>query len=68
MEKTDDEFGHLIRAKTSVITTVLSTQTKVDETRLRRHTNDKLPALMAMVAMVADRLPPAPMRVIDAVE
>lgn len=67
MAKTDDEFGHLLRAKTSVITTVLSTQAKVDETRLRRHTNDRLPALMQMVNAIAQRLP-EPMKVIEVVQ
>lgn len=59
----DEELGHVLRAKTSVITTVLSTQTKVDETRLRKQHFDRLPELLRLVNETAQRLP-AP-RVID---
>ena len=48
----------MLRAKTSVITSVLTTQAKVDETRLRRQSLDRLPALLALVNETAKRLPP----------
>ena len=51
-------FGPVLRAKTSVITSVLTTQAKVDETRLRRQSLDRLPALLALVNETAKRLPP----------
>ena len=47
----------MLRAKTSVITTVLNTQAKVDETRLRRQTLDRLPALLKLVNETQSRLP-----------
>ena len=53
-----DTFGTTLRAKTSVISVILPTQAKVDETRLRRHTMDRLPALLALVNATAARLPP----------
>lgn len=56
----EDSFGPVIRAQTSVITTVLSTQAKVDETRLRRQSLDRLPDLLALVEQVRSRLPQAP--------
>ena len=54
----EDTFGPVLRAKTSVITSVLTTQAKVDETRLRRQSLDRLPALLALVNETAKRLPP----------
>lgn len=59
--------GPVLRAQTSVITSVLNTQAKVDETRLRRTTLDKLPDLLKLVNEVAARLPSAPVRTIDVV-
>jgi len=56
--ETEDTFGPVLRAKTSVITSVLTTQAKVDETRLRRQSLDRLPALLALVNETAKRLPP----------
>ena len=56
--ETEETFGPVLRAKTSVITSVLTTQAKVDETRLRRQTLDRLPALMELVNATAKRLPP----------
>lgn len=53
----DERFGPIIRAQTSVITSVLNTQAKVDENRLRRQTADRLPALLALVNKTAKRLP-----------
>ena len=53
----DEELGDVLRAKTSVITTVLNTQAKVDETRLRRQSLDRLPALLKLVNETAKRLP-----------
>lgn len=53
----EDTFGPVLRAKTSVITSVLTTQAKVDETRLRRQTLDRLPALLALVNETAKRIP-----------
>jgi hypothetical protein len=37
---------------------VLNTQAKVDETRLRRQTLDRLPALLKLVEETAAKLPP----------
>ena len=54
----EDTFGPVLRAKTSVITSVLTTQAKVDETRLRRQSLDRLPALLELVNETAKRLPP----------
>ena len=63
----DGAFGPTIRAKTSVIATVLATQAKVDETRLRRQTLDRLPALLRLVNETAARLPsPQQVTTIDA--
>ena len=56
--ETEESFGPVLRAKTSVITSVLTTQAKVDETRLRRQSLDRLPALLALVNETAKRLPP----------
>jgi hypothetical protein len=53
-----DEYGHVLRAQTSVITTVLNTQVKVDERRLRRQQLDRLPALFEEVNRIAAGLPP----------
>lgn len=52
-----ETFGPKLRAQTSVITSVLNTQAKVDENRLRRQTADRLPALLALVNETAKRLP-----------
>jgi hypothetical protein len=60
---TDPEAGHVMRAKTSVITSVLNTQAKVDETRLRRQSMDRLPALLKMVNEVAAKLPKEPRQI-----
>jgi hypothetical protein len=58
LEQTNEEtFGPVLRAQTSVISTVLATQAKVDETRLRRQSLDRLPALLALVNETAKRLP-----------
>jgi hypothetical protein len=57
-ENDEMTFGPVIRAQTSVITTVLNTQAKVDETRLRRQTLDRLPALLKLVEETAAKLPP----------
>ena len=53
-------FGPVLRAKTSVITSVLATQTKVDETRLRRQQFDRLPELLKLVNETQARLPVVP--------
>lgn len=53
----NEEFGHVLRAKTSVVTTVLNTQVKVDERRLRRQQLDRLPALIEEVNRIAAGLP-----------
>jgi hypothetical protein len=50
-------FAPTLRAKTSIIGTVLATQAKVDETRLRRQTLDRLPSLLKLVNETAERLP-----------
>lgn len=54
----DDVNANVLRAKNSVITAALSTQSKVDETRLRRATVDRLPEILKLVAQVEKRLPP----------
>lgn len=61
----NEDYGHVLRAKTSVITTVLNTQAKVDETRLRRQSMDRLPGLLKLVNATAARLPPAKEPVTD---
>jgi hypothetical protein len=50
--------ANVLRAKNSVITTALSTQAKVDETRLRRATIDRMPQILKMIAEVQKKLPP----------
>lgn len=54
---TDEDQAAATRAQTSVISTVLSTQAKVDENRLRRQSIDRLPALLKLVNETAARLP-----------
>ena len=59
-----DMAGPLLRAQTSVITTVLSTQAKVDEHRLRRVQADRLPDLLKLVDQIASRIPaPEPLKI-----
>jgi hypothetical protein len=48
----------VLRAKNAVITTALSTQAKVDETRLRRVAVDRMPEILKLVAEVQRKLPP----------
>jgi hypothetical protein len=57
---TDDETisGTVLRAKTSLVSTVMATQAKVEETALRRQTADRLPALLKLAAEVRAALPP----------
>lgn len=55
----DNPFADKLRAKTSVIKTVLGTQAKVDETRLRRQQFDRMPQLLKMVEEAAKKLPNA---------
>lgn len=50
-------FGPTLRAQTSTLATILATQTKVDEHRLRRQQTDRLPELLRMVNEVAARIP-----------
>ena len=61
VELTQDDEGDfpvgILRAKTSVITTVLNTQAKVDETRLRKVQMDRFPELLKMLDEVKKRLP-----------
>lgn len=52
-----EQFGPLLRAKTSVLNSILATQTKVDETRLRRQTLDRLPALLKLINETEASLP-----------
>lgn len=59
----DGSYGPTVRAQTSVISTVLSTQAKVDENKLRRQAQDRLPSLLKTINEIAARLPatrPAP--------
>jgi hypothetical protein len=60
--------GTVLRAKNAVITTALSTQAKVDETRLRRATIDRLPEILKLVSRVESRLPPPGPIDLEAVE
>ena len=55
----NEEHGHVLKAKTSIVTTVLNTQVKVDETRLRRAQVDRLPALLKLVNEFAKKVPKA---------
>lgn len=57
MEKADDEFGHILKAKTSIIGTILTTQARVDETRLKRAAIDRIPQLLELVRDVQRGLP-----------
>lgn len=63
----EDDRGAIIRAQVSTITTVLSTQAKVDEARLRRQNVDRLPELLKLVAEVEARLPLISQPVVDIV-
>jgi hypothetical protein len=47
----------VMRAKTAVIATALSTQAKVDENRLRKAREDRLPELLKMVEELRKTLP-----------
>jgi hypothetical protein len=46
-----------LRARTAIINTTLATQTKVDDTSMRRQTFDRLPELIEMVKEEAKRRP-----------
>jgi hypothetical protein len=50
--------GIIVRAKTSLINTVMSTQAKVEETALRRQQTDRMPELLKLAEEVRKRLPP----------
>lgn len=51
-----ETFGEELRAQTSVLKTVLTTQLRVDENHLRRRTVDALPQLLKDVAAEEKRL------------
>lgn len=69
VEATRDEFGHIVKAKTSIVGVILNTQAKVDETKLRRQSMDRLPGLMKLIEETARRLPaPVVHRVVDLVQ
>ena len=55
-EKTSETFSEELRAQTSTIKTVLTTQLRVDENHLRRRTVDALPELLKNVALEEKRL------------
>ena len=61
VELTQDDDGDfptaILRAKTSVITTILNTQARVDETRLRKQSLDRFPELMELLEDVKAMLP-----------
>jgi hypothetical protein len=50
----------LMRAHTTLVNTFMSTQAKVDETRLRRQQFDRLPELLRLVNETQARLPVVP--------
>ena len=51
-------FAPVLRAQTAAANTALATQTKVDETALRRQQVDRLPELLKLAEEVRARLPP----------
>ena len=51
-------FAPVLRAQTAAANTALLTQTKVDETALRKHEADRMPELLRLAAEVRARLPP----------
>lgn len=54
--RTSGTFGEELRAQTSTIKTVLTTQLRVDENHLRRRAVDALPELLKAVAIEERRL------------
>lgn len=55
-DRMSETFGEELRAQTSVLKTVLTTQLRVDENHLRRRTVDALPQLLRDVAAEEKRL------------
>jgi hypothetical protein len=55
-ERKSDTYNEDLRAQTSTIKTVLTTQLRVDENHLRRRAVDSLPALLKAVALEEQRL------------
>lgn len=53
----EDLSATVVRAKTSILKTVMATQAKVDETRLRRASVDRLPELLKLADQVRAKLP-----------
>lgn len=53
--RASETFGEELRAQTSVLKTVLTTQLRVDENHLRRRTVDALPELLKAVALEEKR-------------
>ena len=51
-------FAPVLRAQTAAANIALATQTKVDETALRRQQVDRLPELLKLAEEVRARLPP----------
>jgi hypothetical protein len=49
-------FSRVANVRLSAAKTVLSTQTKVDEQRLRRKSSDLIPSILARLKLEEDRL------------
>lgn len=56
-EEKDDSFLSILRAQVSLITTVFTTQARVDESRLRARQADSLPKLLEQLRQEKAKLP-----------
>ena len=70
LDSRDSNFGNVLRAQSATLATVLGTQCRVDEARLRQQPADMLPKLLELMREEAAKLPPlveeTPLRQIDA--
>jgi hypothetical protein len=60
LDPDSEHYAGVLRAQNAAANTTLITQTKVDDTRLRRRQTDMLPKLLAIIAREQARLPPKP--------
>lgn len=47
MTRDDEDFATLLRVQATCVQTVMTTQARVDEARLKRRQEDRLPAILA---------------------
>ena len=56
LDKEDEDFPTILRVQASAVQTIMTTQTKVDEARLKQAREDRLPALLARVLAEEQKL------------